>query len=82
MQSQVSVLLTEAAQLMVVGMLVVFLFLSLLIGAIKLLAWVCMTYLPQSSPIEAPTHQGSQDNLKPDVIAAISAAIHRYRQSK
>lgn len=76
----ISALLVEAGLLMLVGMVVVFLFLSMLIIAIKLLAKFAEAY-PDPAPItpKAPTisNQSTQDS--PQVIAAISAAIKQYK---
>ncbi len=87
MQPEVANALAEAANLLLVGMVVVFLFLSMLIGAITLIAWV-NKFLPDESlntinkqpkPIIStlPKNQG----VSPKVLAAISAAIFQHRQS-
>jgi oxaloacetate decarboxylase gamma subunit len=85
MQPEVANALAEAANLLLVGMVVVFLFLSMLIGAITLIAWV-NKFLPDESTINKqpkpiistlPKNQG----VSPKVLAAISAAIFQHRQS-
>ncbi len=74
--------LWQAAVIMATGMVVVFVFLSILIFLVKLLA-----KLAPVEPIEAPQTAKpavtpNQNGIKPDVIAAISAAVHQYRQAK
>jgi oxaloacetate decarboxylase gamma subunit len=87
MQPEIAHALAEAANLLLVGMVVVFLFLSMLIGAIKLIAW-SNKFFPdeslhnldnQSKPVNSalPNNQ----NVSPKVVAAISAAVFQYRQS-
>ena len=60
MQPEVANALAEAANLLLVGMVVVFLFLSMLIGAITLIAWL-VKLVPDESlkPIE---NQGKLTN--------------------
>ncbi|MGF1739413.1 oxaloacetate decarboxylase subunit gamma [Photobacterium satsumensis] len=76
-------LLWEAATIMVTGMVVVFLFLSTLIYLVQLLAKIAPKETPnvpassQPSPV-AVNHNG----IQPEVVAAISAAVHRYRDQK
>ena len=71
----VSELLYEAAILMVVGMVVVFIFLTLLIFATKLLSkFAGQEEAPVNNPVQP-------SNLNAPVIAAISAAIHQYKQN-
>ncbi|MGF1703334.1 oxaloacetate decarboxylase subunit gamma [Photobacterium makurazakiensis] len=73
-------LLTEAATIMATGMVVVFVFLSTLIFLVNLLAkFASQNDIPaavnQSSPAVV-NHNGVQ----PEVVAAISAAVHQYRK--
>ena len=72
--------LVQAANLMLTGMAVVFIFLAILIGAIKL-----MSFLVGQEP--EPVVTKSQSSFKaPGVsnahIAAISAAVHQYRNKQ
>jgi oxaloacetate decarboxylase gamma subunit len=87
MQQDVADALTEAANLLLVGMVVVFLFLSMLIGAITLIAWLnklfpdpTMASEINSDKMPAPAIQGDK-GISPKVIAAIGAAIHQHRNS-
>ena len=75
-------LLWEAATIMATGMVVVFLFLSTLIYLVQLLAKIApkdtpSAAVPSPSPV-AVNHNG----IQPEVVAAISAAVHRYRCQK
>ncbi|MBY5990563.1 OadG family protein [Ferrimonas balearica] len=69
-------LLVQAASLMVMGMVLVFLFLGTLVLALKLLAHFCA---PKAS--EAPTMPPAAPGaLTPQLKAAITAAVHQHRQ--
>ncbi|MFT6989839.1 MAG: oxaloacetate decarboxylase gamma subunit [Paraglaciecola sp.] len=87
MQPEVANALAEAANLLLVGMVVVFLFLSMLIGAITLIAWINKIIPDESlNTIENQpkfTNGILPDNrsVSPKVLAAISAAIFQHRQS-
>ena len=75
----VSELLVEAGILMAVGMLVVFLFLSLLIVAIKLLTKFAEAY---PDPVKLTRNQINPINsnkTSPQVIAAITAAVKQHK---
>ncbi|UXI01773.1 oxaloacetate decarboxylase subunit gamma [Photobacterium sp. TY1-4] len=72
-------LLWEAATIMITGMVVVFAFLSILIFLVQLLAKVApKDDLPASQP--APAVANTQPGVQADVVAAITAAVHQYRQ--
>lgn len=87
MQPEVANALAEAANLLLVGMVVVFLFLSMLIGAITLIAWL-NKLIPDPS-LNALENQGKftkstspiSQGVSPKIVAAISAAIAKHRQS-
>ncbi|MEJ2764079.1 oxaloacetate decarboxylase subunit gamma [Photobacterium sp. MCCC 1A19761] len=72
-------LLWEAATIMITGMVVVFAFLSVLIFLVQLLAKVApKDDLSASQPAPAVAH--TQTGVQADVVAAITAAVHQYRQ--
>ena len=85
--ASVSSQLAEAAVLMGVGMLSVFIFLALLIAAMTLLARFVKTFpapeQPASPQLVTPAvKENTTAKTDSSVLAAISAAVHQYRQSK
>jgi oxaloacetate decarboxylase gamma subunit len=87
MQPEVANALAEAANLLLVGMVVVFLFLSMLIGAITLIAWVSklipdesLNTIKNQPKFNNSTLHNNQD-VSPRVVSAISAAIFQHRKS-
>lgn len=80
----VTSLLTEAATLMLVGMVFVFTFLTLLIGGIEGIARFCRRFPGEQPAPEEPAEIASQkpDEHDPRILAAISAAIHTHRQRR
>ncbi|WJG08378.1 OadG family transporter subunit [Aliiglaciecola sp. LCG003] len=84
MEVPISELLTEAVTLMVVGMTVVFVFLTLLIGAVTFIAFINRKF-PEQIPSQHTMHphrpaQGQIESSS--LIAAISAAVHEYRTNR
>ena len=77
----ISSLLLEAGTLMLVGMVVVFVFLTMLIGAIHLLTKFAQAFpdkvAPVAKPIAPQTTNSNQPS--PQVVAAISAAVKQYK---
>ena len=67
-------------ELMVVGMGVVFLFLTLLIGVVSVMALIVRRYAP---PIKvtgsSPASEAKQNN---EIVAVITAGIHAYRRNR
>ncbi|MFT5923208.1 MAG: oxaloacetate decarboxylase gamma subunit [Paraglaciecola sp.] len=87
MQPEVANALAEAANLLLVGMVVVFLFLSMLIGAITLIAWInklipdeSLNTIENQPKFTDYTLSNNQD-VSPKIVSAISAAIFQHRQS-
>lgn len=77
----ISSLLLEAGTLMLVGMVVVFVFLTMLIGAIHLLTKFAQAFPDKVAaapkPIAPQTTNSNQPS--PQVVAAISAAVKQYK---
>lgn len=74
----ISQALATAANIMLLGMVCVFSFLGLLVIAVKLVAKYC----PDDTPIEPPKSGTPNNQVSPNVVAAISAAVHKYRNSR
>jgi oxaloacetate decarboxylase gamma subunit len=75
----VSELLSQAAQLMLVGMGAVIIFLCLLVVAMSVMKRLIPTPEAVASS-HSPVEDRSSDTASPAVLAAISAAIHHYRK--
>jgi oxaloacetate decarboxylase gamma subunit len=73
--------LIQAGQLMLIGMVVVFVFLSVLVWLTKLMSATVMMF--QSRSITTATNELSTGagDIPPQTVAAITAAVHQYRQS-
>lgn len=70
-------LLSEAFAIMVTGMVTVFVFLSILIGAMTLLRM-----LADKPELHAqPGSAGAAQEPSPKQLAAITAAVHQYRRT-
>ena len=82
MANEISELLGESALLMVVGMVVVFAFLTLLIGAVNVMAAICAKFpdSPQDNFSSKPANNVKAEGVSAPVVAAISAAIHQHRK--
>lgn len=79
--------LAEAGVLLAVGMSVVFAFLSLLIGGIKLIAWFCETFpspdeQAQLTPSNNNNFTHEQTTVSPQIKAAIQTAVNLHRQQQ
>lgn len=75
-------LLLEAASLMAIGMVAVFGFLLLLVLVVQLISNVMQRYFPVKPSDKAVKVDSSNGGPSPAVIAAISTAIHQYRQQQ
>lgn len=74
-----SQLFSQAATLMVVGMVFVFGFLGLMILVIKFLITPLSKKFPDAEPpLKKPSHSSKTDDSV--IVAVISAAINKYRQ--
>lgn len=69
-------MISSGIELMVTGMGIVFLFLAMLVVAVNMMSWTVQRYFPQ-----APESLDVSDSHATDanVIAAITAAVHQYR---
>jgi oxaloacetate decarboxylase gamma subunit len=70
-------LLVESLRLMLIGMGIVFSFLLMLVGILRLMSWVALRLAPVSAapePMLTPTAAATEPP-----VAVIAAAIARYR---
>jgi oxaloacetate decarboxylase gamma subunit len=74
-------LLFESLGLLAVGMGIVFAFLLLLVGVLRVMSWVALRLAPvEPQPVAAALKPGPPDD--DDLIAVIAAAIARYRSRR
>ena len=75
----------QGVELMLFGMGTVLVFLSVLVVSITLMSWILQRYFPEPEvpPIAVPS-SGAVEVAPGDanLVAVISAAIHRYRSKK
>ncbi len=75
-----SALLVESLQLMGIGMGIVFSFLVLLVGMLRLMSSLALRLAPlESSPAQTPPSSVPADESD-DLIAVIASAVARYRR--
>ena len=75
-------LLLESLLLMLIGMGIVFGFLLILVGLLRLMS-TAVARLAPAEPIQAqPSAPSTIPNTSEDLIAVISAAIARYRNTR
>lgn len=72
-------LLQEALTLMLTGMSVVFVFLGILIFLVQQLSRFGAEPAPEPVTSSTPAPAAGNNQVSPDVIAAISAAVKQYR---
>jgi oxaloacetate decarboxylase gamma subunit len=70
--------MTSGIELMFAGMGIVFLFLTMLVGAINLMSALVQRYFPEV-PMSKSVPGITSDTDK-SVVAAITAAVHMYRK--
>lgn len=74
-------LLSEGFALMGLGMGFVFVFLTVLVITTTLMSRVIGRYFPEPAPANSPSASGrSAPARNDDIMAAISAAVHRHRR--
>lgn len=77
--TSISQQIADALGIMILGMGLVFVFLSILIVAVKLVAkWCAPTVSAKPVTANAPVSQ-CNNTMEPKLLAAIAASIHQYR---
>lgn len=72
--------LQDAGLLLVVGMVVIFTFLGLLIGAVSLISLFCRKF-PGAAPAGTEARfPVARKGPSPTLVAAITTAVHQYRK--
>jgi len=80
MEITVVTLLKQGLLLMALGMGVVFVFLGVLVAAVRAMSALAQRLAPEPAPESASALLVPETDA--DVTAAISAAVHRYRQDR
>ena len=75
-------LLIESLRLLVIGMGIVFAFLALLVGVVRLMSWSVTRLEPAQPHSIAARPPSTPTDQTDDLIAVISAAITRYRAGR
>ena len=75
-------LLAEGLHLMLIGMGIVFSFLILLVGALKVMSWLAKRFATTEQVPSAPAFSPVTAVAEEDTVAVISAAIARYRRNR
>jgi len=72
--------MTQGMELMLAGMGIVFLFLVMLIGAVKLMAYCVDNFFPEEAQAgNVASKPAARNTDAPAVTAAITAAVHQHR---
>lgn len=70
-------LMSSGLELLVAGMGIVFLFLTMLVGAINLMSAVVLRFFPDEPKMSSSSSVVSTNDKR--IVAAITAAVHQYR---
>lgn len=82
MEPTLAEMLLAGAKLMLIGMGIVYLFLSLLVWIIRITARLLQRFNPEQEALPGPIRSGVPPEAgDADVVAVIAAALHRYRNS-
>lgn len=76
--TSISEQLVDALGIMIMGMSLVFIFLSVLIVGISIVAKLCPVPMVVAKP-DIASDPVSTNRLDPKLVAAITSAIHQYR---
>jgi oxaloacetate decarboxylase (Na+ extruding) subunit gamma len=73
-------LITSGVELMIVGMGIVFLFLTMLVIAINIMSSLVQRFFPDAPQSNIPVPSVTSGTDK-STVAAITAAVHQYRDN-
>ena len=71
--------MNSGIELMLIGMGIVFVFLALLIVMVKIIASIIQRFFPEQPVSATSPASASTSHTDANVIAAISVAVHQYR---
>ena len=80
MDGDMTEMMSNGVELMFAGMGIVFLFLTMLVGAINLMSSLVQRFFPDMPVIGIMPAVSS--GIDKNIIAAISAAVHQYRHKQ
>ncbi len=72
-------MLSSGIEIMLIGMGIVFAFLALMIVMVNIMTYTIEKFFPEPAINEIHSASASAGHTEAGVIAAISAAIHQYR---
>lgn len=72
-------MMSSGVELMLIGMGIVFAFLALLIVMVNIMTAVIQRFFPEDPALDVSAVSASTSHTDAGVIAAISAAVHQYR---
>jgi oxaloacetate decarboxylase gamma subunit len=75
-------MLTDAVELMAIGMVTVFIFLSLLVLMVQLMTMSVRRFFPTKKVSSSTVEVVESDVISPRIVAAITAAVHQHRQQQ
>lgn len=75
-------LLLKGVELMLFGMGIVFIFLILLVFAIRLMSRLVARFAPEPAPLAVASPAPTSVPADPDTLAAIQAAIRQHRAKR
>ncbi len=74
-----SEMMSSGVEIMLIGMAIVFAFLALLVVMVNIMTTVVQRFFPEQTINSITPSSASASHTDADVIAAITAAVHQYR---
>lgn len=75
-------MLTDAVELMAIGMVTVFVFLSILVLLVQLMTMSVRRFFPTKKVSSSTVEVVESNVVSPRIVAAITAAVHQHRQQQ